>query len=1137
NGGETTNSSATSVTKSVATSVAKSAATRIDWGEAVDVPVFYGRSEELRQLKQWIVDDCCRLIALLGMGGIGKTALSVKLAEQIQGEFDYVIWRSLRNAPPVEKTLANLIQFLSNQQKTEIDLPNDADGRFLQLIDYLRQHRCLLILDNAETILCSGDESKGDRLTTTAGQYREGYEGYGELLKRVGETRHQSCLLVTSREKPREFVFLEGEMLPIRSLQLAGLNLTEGQKIFRIKGSFSGSEEEWQTVITHYAGNPLALKMVAAAVQELFDNNISEFLAILKEGRLVFDDIRDILDRQFNRLSELEKEVMYWLAIERESLSFSDLRENLLSPISRQKLPEVLRSLRQRSLIEKATLTLEKTSAGFTQQPVLMEYMTERLIEEIEQEITNKQLALFNHHALLKAQAKDYIRDSQIRLILQPIINRLLTACGSKENLENHLVQILEQRREQCPFEPGYAAGNILNLLNQLQTDCSYWNFSDLNIWHAYLQGRTLHHVNFARANLTGAVFTETLGSILSVAFSPNGKLLAAGDADGQVRVWQIINSKDGVTSPLLTRKGHTNWVRSVAFSPNSQFLASGSYDQTVKVWDASTGECYQTLHGHTGWIESVAYSPDGQLLASSSVDQTVRLWDMTTGECCQTLQGHTNWVASIAFSPDGKTLVSGSYDQTVKVWDISTGECLKTLQGHCAGVKSVALSPDGQILATGSDDRTVRLWDVSTGQCFNVLQGNIGWVWSVIFSPVSSHSLGSILVSSGEDGTVRVWQVDRGQCLQVLHGHSSRVWSVAFSAEGLLASGSYDQTVKLWDVSTGQCLKTVQGYSNGVRCVALSLKGQILASGSDDRMVRLWDIAEGKCFKALSGHTSRVWAVGFHPEGQILASGGEDKTVRLWNVSTGQCLRVLRGHTGWVWSVAFSPHGTLLATSSEDQTVKLWEITTGDCLKTLQGHQGWIWSVVFSPDGQQLATASYDQTVKVWDVTTGECLKTLVGHTNRVWAIAFNSQGTMLASGGEDQTVKVWDVSTGECLKTLQGHTHWVRSVAFCPGGTTLASGGDDRTVRLWDVSTGQCLKRLQGHTNWIESVAFGSDDRILASGGQDEAIALWDIETGECVKMLRAERPYEGMNIAGVTGLTAATIETLKALGAVEN
>jgi hypothetical protein len=212
-----------------------------DWGEAPDVSVFCGRSEELTTLTHWILKDRCRLVALLGMGGMGKTCLSVKLAEKIQDEFEFVIWRSLRNAPPVKDILAELIQFLSNEQET--DLPDTVDGRVSQLIRYLREHRTLLVLDDVETIL-QGCNRQDMSSNYRAGHYRQGYEGYGEFFNRVGEARHQSCLVLTSRERPKEVGLLEGETLPVRVLQVKGLQVAEVEEMLRAKGSFSASLEE-----------------------------------------------------------------------------------------------------------------------------------------------------------------------------------------------------------------------------------------------------------------------------------------------------------------------------------------------------------------------------------------------------------------------------------------------------------------------------------------------------------------------------------------------------------------------------------------------------------------------------------------------------------------------------------------------------------------------------------------------------------------------------------------------------------------------------------------------------------------------------------------------------------------------------
>ncbi|WP_442949229.1 NB-ARC domain-containing protein [Nostoc sp.] len=1084
-----------------------------DWGEAPTIRgVFYGRKAELSTLKEWIVKDNCRLVGLLGMGGIGKTALSVKLAYEVQDNFEYLIWRTLRNAPPIGDILAILIRFVSDQK--ENDLPETVHERITLLIKYFRSRRCLVVLDNAETIFQEGDR---------AGDYREGYEGYGQLLKRVGEEPHKSCLVLTSREKPKEFAPLQGEASPVRTFSLAGLGETEGQEILKDKG-LSGFPTDWAKLVENYSGNPLALKLVSETIRELFGGNIAAFLV---KGEIIFVGTPNLLDQQFKRTSELEKEIIYWLAIKRELVSLDELLDDIVRPLVKRELLEALESLRRRSLIEQK---LENETPQFTLQPVVMEYITECFIKEICKEISTGEMALFMSHALIRATDKDYVRNTQVHFILQPVRENLLNIFKYPKIIAEKLTPILEKIREKSFVEQGYAGGNVVNLLCRLQVDLSHYDFSHLAIWQAYLQGVNLHHVNLTASDLSKSVFTEKLGSILSVAFSPDGKLLATGDADGDAHLWQVEDGKR-----LFTCSGHKSWVRSVAFSPDSKKLASGSEDKTVKLWDVQTGKCLKTLKEHSSWIWSVAFSPNGQILASGSEDKTVKLWDVQTGEWLKTLEGHTKWVRSVVFSPNGQILASGSEDQTVKLWDVQTGKWLKDLKGHESWIWSVAFSPNGQTLASGSEDQTVKLWDVQTGDYLKTLQEDSSWVRSVAFSPD-----GEILASGNEDQTVKLWNVDTGQCLNTLSGHSSRIWSVAFHPDGqILASGSDDQTVKLWDVrdvKESKCSKTLTGHSNRIWSVAFSPKDPILASSSEDKTVKLWDVQTGKWLKTLEGHTRWIWSVAFSPNGKILASASDDQTVKLWDVQTGECLKTLTEHNSWVRSVAFSHDGKILASGSDEPSVKLWNVQTHECLRTLEPKMRWIWSLAFSPDDQILASGSDDQTVKLWDVQTGE-ESTLPVDSNRIWSVAFSPDGKFLATGSDEKTVKLWNVQTGECSKTLEGHSKRIWSVVFSPDGRFLASGSEDQTVMLWDVGEGKWLKTLKEHKSQIRSVAFSPDGQTLASGSEDETIKLWDVLTGKCLKTLRSPRPYEGMNITRVTGLTAAQLVTLKALGAVED
>lgn len=1087
---------------------------RQDWGEAIDVSAFYGRTEELATLEQWIVTEHSRLVTLLGMGGMGKTALAVKLAEHIQDQFEYFVWKSLRNAPPIEDILADLIQFFSHQQQT--DFAPTVDARISQVMKYLRASRCLLVLDNVESILRGGQR---------AGYYREGYEGYGELLRRVAQERHQSCLLLTSREKPKELTTLEGRS--VHSLQLKGLKQIPAQELLQDEGCFLGTQTEWQTLIQHYAGNPLALKMVAPVLQSFFDSNIPQFLEFLNTGTLLFDDIRDLLERQFNRLSDVEKELMYWLAINREPASLSELQADFVTNVSPSELLESLASLERRSLIEKTTPTLiERSAIAFTQQPVVMEYMTERLIQQVCQEITTEKLELFTSHALIKATAKDYVRASQVRVILEPLAEKLLSNFASKQEIESQLQRILGKLQTEFLTTPGYGGGNLINILSQLQINLANYDFSELTIWQADLRRVNLSYVNFQNADLAKSVFAESLSNVLSVAFSHDGKLLATGDAKGDICLWQVDNGKQ-----LLSLKGHQSWVYSLTWSPQGNILASASGDRTVRLWDISEARCVKVMHGHTSQVTSVAWNFDGQTLVSASMDSTVRLWDVCEGNCLKVLHGHQGPVYSVAWIPGSNSIASSSGDRTVRLWDVSEGKCLKILSGHSNWVYSVACHPQGNIIASGSADCSVRLWDVAEGKCLKILHGHTDHIWSVSFSPD-----GSMLASSSHDHTVRLWDIFEGRCLRVLHGHTNWVWLVAWSPDAqILASVSFDSTIRLWDVAKGKCLKILHGHNNGIWSLAWSPDGQMLASGGFDCTVRLWDVGESKCLKILPGHTDQVYSVAWSPRERILASGSYDHTVRLWDIAEGKCIKILHGHSNWVSSVSFSPEGNILATASHDHTVRLWDITEGECIKILHGHTGWVWSVSFNPQGGTLASGSADQTIRIWDVAEGRCLRVLHNDKGWVWPLGFSPQGNILASGSTDHTVSIWDATEGQCMNNLHGHTGWVWSVAWSRDCQILASAGGELNIILWDVGKGRCLRVLHNHTGWIHSVNFSPDGLILASASQDETIKLWDVKTGECIKTLKADRLYEGMNITDIIGLTDAQKNSLKALGAV--
>jgi hypothetical protein len=287
---------------------------------------------------------------------------------------------------------------------------------------------------------------------------------------------------------------------------------------------------------------------------------------------------------------------------------------------------EAVEALQRRSLLERA-------GGGFTLQPVVLEYVTDRLVEEVADEVQRGAPARLVERPLIQAQAKDYLRQTQERLIGEPILQRLKAHQGAG-GTEQRLLALLEGWRARPAAEQGYGPGSVVNLLRLLRGDLRGLDLSRLAILEGYLAEVEAQDASLADAHLAGTVLAEAFDFPGSVALSADGALLAAGTTTGEVWLWRVADRT------LVARlEGHTGTVWGMALSADGQLLASGSQDGTVRLWEASTGRPLATLQGHTKMVRGVALSADGQLVASGGFDGTVRLWEASTGTYLRTLR------------------------------------------------------------------------------------------------------------------------------------------------------------------------------------------------------------------------------------------------------------------------------------------------------------------------------------------------------------------------------------------------------------------------------------------------------------------------------------------------------------------
>ena len=678
---------------------------------------------------------------------------------------------------------------------------------------------------------------------------------------------------------------------------------------------------------------------------------------------------------------------------------------------------------------------------------------------------------------------------------------------------------------------------------------------------------------------------SDTMGfPTYGTVFAPDGITVALpsyGEYGGTIELWQAERN-------IVIFEGHTDGITSVAFSPDGTILASGSYDGTVKLWDIPSRDNIATIEVKNkinGWVYSVAFSPDGSLLATGQGNEgspgRVKLWDVATRRNIATFE-HLHSVTSVAFSPDGAILASGSRDGKVKLWDVATKRNVANLGGHAGEVWSVAFSPDGAILASGSDDGTVLLWDMSEWLAPRPTtlvkisgdnqQGRPGAVLSrplvvevrdqygdllpdasVTFTITAGDSklsgqftvehvttdadgraevsltLGlhmgtnTVAVSLGEselatfhaegagtavigmEGDYQIWHLPDDAVVRLgkgAIGQSDR--AVSFSPDGQCLAVASSIGVWLYEVATSQPLILLPSEFS-VHSVVFSPDGTLLASGLDYGRIELWEVETGTKVATLEGHYHRVTSVVFSPDGTLLASGSWDQIIKLWDVTKREVVGTWeverKDYSVSRTSVVFSPDGTTLASGFMDGTIRLWDIATQTTIAKFEGHVDYINSVAISPDGTLLASGTLGE-VKFWDIATKRNIATLEGPGyGRVTSVVFSPDGTLLASGLNNGRIELWGVETGTKVATLEGHTGNVKSVSFSSDGTTLVSGSNDGTVRLWDIQT-RNTAILSGHLAFI-SMAFSLDGTTLAAGARRE-IKLWDVTTRRYIATL---------------------------------
>jgi WD40 repeat protein len=459
------------------------------------------------------------------------------------------------------------------------------------------------------------------------------------------------------------------------------------------------------------------------------------------------------------------------------------------------------------------------------------------------------------------------------------------------------------------------------------------------------------------------STFPGSRGVVSCVAFAPDGRTLAVswGSTVQFMTNWpgevKLLDAATGRQQAVL--KGAGGGVFALAFSPDGRRLAAGCSGKSVALWEVASGKLQATLRGLPAWVFALAFAPDGRTLAAGCCDLFahkggLRLWDLATLRQRPAVQGGGGMVVSVTFSPDSQVLAGTNVEGQVRLWNVADGRTRATLQGqdpaalpgHSARITCLAVSPDGRTLATGSLDRTVKLWSLPAGRLRQTLRGHDGPVVCVAFSPdgqTLASGNGGWEGRPGPAGRVKLWQPATGRLLADLPAHPAGVVGLAFAPDGRTLATAHPALtrqqlgeVRLWDLARRRPLKVLKGPELfSMTCVAFSPDGRLLAAGDANHTVKLWETATWRLRQPLLlGHTEAVTALAFAPDGKTLATGSLDRTVRLWQTVTGEELITLTDPTGQVQCLAFSRDGKALAAGGwnpqQGGEVRVWRAGKG---------------------------------------------------------------------------------------------------------------------------------------------------------------------------------------------------------------